>query len=82
MNFGKAVEAIKIGKKARRSIWSPVVFMHLLPSIGYGEESRHMRGGNIEMTFQPTIVVNTENMGYGVFVPKHTDILAEDWEIK
>lgn len=84
MNFGKAIEALKNGKRVTRSGWNgKEMFLYLINGsefqnalkYGYGEyEHEPTITSSIAMkTAQNTIVIG--------WLASQTDMFAEDWEI-
>lgn len=81
MNFGKALEAIKDGKKARRKGWNgKEQYIELATGISYksatGEivNCEHEAIGNKAIAF-----VGTSGVQMG-WLASQADMLADDWE--
>lgn len=82
MNFGKALEAIKDGKKARRKGWNgKEQYIELATGISYksatGEivNCEHEAIGNKAIAF-----VGTSGVQMG-WLASQADMLADDWEV-
>lgn len=82
MNFGKALEAIKNGKKAKRKGWNgKEQYIELAQNISYqnmgGEivNCNHENIGNKAIAF-----VGTSGVQMG-WLASQADMLADDWEI-
>lgn len=71
MNFGEAIEALKIGKKVKRKVWGGYWFLAENPIVVEGKEHN-----------TPLIVaVLKDNGGCAPGQAYQADILAEDWEV-
>ena len=88
MNFGKAIEALKEGKKVRREDWPEDVFLWLKPAAKVKSEwckdpllksLADKNGGTIDA--QGTICAHVDGTIVSGFTPMQEDMLAEDWEI-
>lgn len=82
MNFGQALEALKLGKKAARKGWNgKSQYIELASSISYtranGEivNAKHEAIGNKAIAF-----VGTSGIQIG-WLASQADMLAEDWYI-
>lgn len=83
MDFGKALEALKVGKKVGRKGWNGKnQYIELATNIGYrnpqGEivNPEHENIGNKAIAF-----VGTSGVQLG-WLASQADMLAEDWEVK
>ena len=83
MDFGKALEALKAGKKVGRKGWNGKnQYIELATNIGYmnpqGEivNPEHENIGNKAIAF-----VGTSGVQLG-WLASQADMLAEDWEVK
>ncbi len=88
MNLGKAIEALKEGKKVRREAWPSDTFLWLKPAARIKAEwckdpllkqLAENNGGEIDA--QGTICANFNNTIVSGFTPMQEDMLAEDWVI-
>ena len=84
MNFGKAIEALKEGKKVARKGWNGKgMFLFLTTSIDFETKAdlsscSHLEG---ELTL-PSIVMKTADDKFVVgWLASQTDMLAEDWVV-
>ena len=82
MDFGKALEEIKKGKKAKRKGWNgKEQYIELAQNISYqnmsGEviNSEHENIGNKAIAF---VVTSGVQMGW---LASQADMLADDWEV-
>ena len=82
MNFGKAIEALKEGKRAKRAGWNGKnQYVELATNISYknadGEviNCEHEAIGNKALAF-----VGTSGVQMG-WLASQADMLAEDWKI-
>ncbi|MCK5614712.1 DUF2829 domain-containing protein [Candidatus Pacearchaeota archaeon] len=78
MNFGLAIEALKMGKKVARTGWNgkgmhlEIVKEYTLPESKLG----HLRNGLL-----PWIGMKTATDGFVPWLASQTDMLSDDWEI-
>ena len=82
MNFGKAIESIKDGKKVKRRGWNGKnQYIELATSISYvnasgiGVNCDHEAIGNKAIAF-----IGTSGVQMG-WLASQADMLAEDWEV-
>ena len=82
MDFGKALEALKAGKKVSRRGWNGKgQFIELATSISYKNpegdivNAEHLAIGNKAIAF-----VGTSGVQLG-WLASQADMLAEDWEV-
>lgn len=69
MNFGEAIEAMKVGKRVRRNDWENDTWI-TVDYIGYNRPSYISLGRDNSFD------------GHKTWIPRPEDMLAEDWEIK
>lgn len=69
MNFGEAIQAMKIGKRVRRKDWENDTWI-TVDYIGYNRPSYISLGRDNSFD------------GHKTWIPSQEDMLAEDWEIK
>jgi hypothetical protein len=88
MNFGKAIEALKEGKKVRREDWPEDTFLWLKPAAKVKAEwckdpllkqLAEKNGGEIDA--QGTICAHVSGIIVSGFTPMQEDMLTEDWEL-
>ena len=88
MNFGKAIEALKEGKKVRRKDWLEDAFLWLKHAAKIQAEwckdpllksLAEKNGGTIDA--QGTICAHANGTIVSGFTPMQDDMLAEDWEV-
>ncbi|HDR7275067.1 TPA: DUF2829 domain-containing protein [Bacillus paranthracis] len=88
MNFGKAIEALKQGKKVARKGWNGKgMWVVLMPSLFLeagvvnGRTSKHL-GQGVDLDSQPYIAMFTADKKWQPgWLASQADILAEDWEV-
>lgn len=80
MDFGKALEALKEGKKVKRSHWGGYWFIADKP---YGGECVDRETGlHHQFSFKTMIVASLkDDGGYAPATAYQEDLLAEDWSI-
>lgn len=87
MNFGKALEAIKIGKKVQREGWNGAkMFVYLVPANSYpaGENSFGTMKGIFPddmVPYREYMALKTAQNDIATWSPSGSDALAEDWLI-
>lgn len=71
MNFGQALESLKLGSKIAREGWN-----------GKGMHVQLDRGGDYwESEILPFFVIRNVKGSFNTWVPSVSDCLAEDWSI-
>lgn len=90
MNFGKAIEALKEGKKVARKGWNGKgMYLWLMPATTVKAEwckEPHLKelaesnGGEIEVLGTIRMLTADKKILTG-WLASQTDILSEDWEI-
>lgn len=70
MNFGQAIEALKAGKRVRRSGWN-----------GKGMWLALQRPDEHSKMTLPYIYMSTVQENLVPWLASQTDVLAEDWEV-
>lgn len=95
MNFGKAIEALKLGSKVAREGWNGkgqwVVMMPELylppyntqePGAKVNDRTAKHIGPDTPLDSQPYFAIwNAQGKWQPGWVPSTSDVLAEDWEI-
>lgn len=74
MNFGKAIEALKQGKRCARKIWNKTFLIHEYPDGGSVEGYPPMAHGYL-------CLKNSQGCMEPGWTPSTDDMLAEDWQI-
>jgi len=78
MNFGKALEALKDGKKVAREGWNGKgMYLFLSPAVGC-QMYKDYTGNDIN-DLQPFIVMKTADGTLVPWLASQTDMLSEDW---
>lgn len=80
MNFGQALENLKMGEKVARAHWGGYWFM---PVHAEGQEPIPSESLCKPFAFNTTLIVAKlkDNGGYVPATPYQEDILANDWEV-
>jgi len=85
MNFGQAIEALKIGKKVARKGWNGKnLFIFLVPGSTFKVNRPPLLGiydEGTEIEYRPHIDIKTADGSIATWSPSGSDALAEDWEI-
>ena len=85
MNFGEAIEALKVGDKVARSGWNGKgMFLFLVPGSTFQVNRPPLLGIYQEGTiinYHAHIDMKTADGSIVPWLASQTDVLAEDWEI-
>lgn len=86
MNFGYALERLKLGGTARRRGWNGVgMFVYLVPANSYpaqtGAAIRHFGPGAL-VPYNAYFALKGADGTVSTWAPSGSDALAEDWEIE
>lgn len=83
MDFSKALELIKDGKKMKRACWKNAVCVFMVPGSEF-EVSRPPLNTVIpegtRVKYRPHIDLMAKDGTIGVWTPSMADILADDWQ--
>lgn len=71
MNFGKAIEQLKQGKKIKRAGWGGYWFI----------ANESIEGEVIPLALNGMIIAKLKDGGYAPGTAYQADILAEDWDV-
>jgi hypothetical protein len=85
MDFGKALEALKEGKKVVRSGWNGKgMFAYLVPGSSFPVNRHPLLGiypeGTV-ITYRPHIDLKGADGSVSTWAPSNGDALAEDWAV-
>jgi hypothetical protein len=81
MNFGQAIEAMKLGHNIQRSGWNGKG-MHIYLEQGRLLPIAHGAGHGTTRVYDPVIVMYTaQGTHQAGWLASQADILAEDWQI-
>ena len=84
MSFGLALEAMKKGKRATRSVWPLGVFVYHVPPASYpvqtGAAKEHFGDGAM-VPYLAYLAIKRADETVCVFVPGMDSVLADDWQI-
>lgn len=85
MNFGKALEALKEGKKVAREGWNGKgMFVYYVPAgnfKSYTDIGKSIADENDLVHYNPYFAIKNVNGTVSTWVPSINDCLAEDWVI-
>ena len=84
MDFGKALEALKEGKKVARDGWNGSgMFAYMVPANSYpvNTEAAKSYFGDSLVPYRAYFALKTAQNDIATWVPSGSDILAEDWVI-
>jgi hypothetical protein len=84
MDFGKALEALKEGKKVARDGWNGSgMFAYMVPANAYpvNTEAAKSYFGDSLVPYRAYFALKTAQNDISTWVPSGSDILAEDWVI-
>ena len=85
MDFGKALEKLKEGKKVRRKGWNGKgMFIYYVPKgeyKPYTEIAEQLVNENGLVEYGAYIAIKTVQGNVVPWLASQTDILAEDWEV-
>jgi len=80
MNFGKAIEKLKVGKKVARQGWNGKgMFLKLIDSGGYS--IREPIVDDKILSLLSWIGMKTADNSFVPWLASQTDMLAEDWVV-
>lgn len=83
MNFGHAVEALKVGEKVAREGWNGKgMFIYYVPENSYPAQTQVAKDTFGDMVqYNPYFAIKNVNGTVSTWVPSINDCLAEDWTI-
>ena len=85
MNFSKALEALKEGKKVARKGWNGKgQFVYYVPADRYvakTEAAKKIADLDGKVNYRAYLALRTAQGDIATWVPSISDCLAEDWEI-
>ena len=83
LNFGQAVELMKIGAKVARTGWNGKgMFLYHVPANSYPAQTEVAKKAFGEMVeYGAYIAMKTAQGNVVPWLASQTDVLAEDWEI-
>ena len=85
MNFGEALEALKLGSKISRASWNGTgMFLFYVPGSKF-KVNRHPLLGiypeGTEIQYRPHVDIKTVNNEIVPWICSQTDMLEDDWNI-
>lgn len=85
MNFSRALELIKEGKKLSRPSWNGKgLFVYFVPGSNFTVNRAPLLGiypDGTEITYNPHIDIKCADGHCSVWTPSMNDTLADDWEV-
>lgn len=82
MDFGKALKALKQGKRVRRTFWEELGhYLYLVPLNSYPAVTEHAKkefGVLVPYESYLAIKINASVIPWS---PNHQDLIFDDWEI-
>ena len=85
MDFGKAIEALKDGKKVCRDGWNGADMYVFLVAGSKFKVNRpplnEMFPEGTEITYRPHMDIKTADGSISTWAPSNSDVLAEDWRV-
>ena len=85
LNFGEAVEAVKLGKKIARVGWNGKgMFVYYVPANKYlfsTEVGKSLADEDGKVSYNAYLAIKNVNGTVSTWVPSINDVLAEDWLI-
>lgn len=85
MNFGKAIEALKQGKKVTRKGWNgKKMFLYYVPEGLYPartDAAKSIDDENGKVQYGPYIAMKTAQGNVVPWLASQTDMLSDDWQI-
>lgn len=82
LNFGEALEALKLGKHVARTGWNGKgMYLFLIGVKDSGDYWTYTNGKNDNYPLRPFIAMKTVNDEVVPWVASQSDILVEDWVI-
>ena len=85
MNFGKALEEMKIGKAIARDGWNGKgMFVYFVAGGAYPPQmdiARQIKKEYGEVKYNPYMAIKNVNGTVSTWVPSVNDCLAEDWYV-
>ena len=85
MNFGKALEALKAGKKVARRGWNGKgMFLYYVPANRYTaltDAAKEIMGEDGKVEYGAYSAMKTAQGNVVPWLASQTDMIAEDWEI-
>lgn len=85
LNFGLAVEALKLGSKVSRAGWNGKgMFVYLVPANSYPAQTGAVKsyfGEGGMVPYNAYMAIKNANDTVSTWVPSVNDVLADDWAI-
>lgn len=84
INFGGAIQALKIGLAVRRKSWSGGKFIYYVPSASYPamtDVAKSIMNEEGKVSYKEYIAIRCKDGDVGFYTPTQCDVLAEDWEV-
>lgn len=85
MNFGEAIEALKLGKKVCRKGWNGKgMFLYLVSAGSYPvkmDAAKSIADENGNVNYGPYVALKAANGSVYPWNASQADMLSEDWEV-
>lgn len=85
MNFGLAVEALKLGKRVARNGWNGKgMFVYLVPANAYPAQTGAAKayfGEGALVPYNAYMAIKNADETVSTWVPSVNDVLADDWKV-
>ena len=83
LNFGQALEAVKIGNRIGRTGWNGKgMYVYYVPGGDYATQTESAKREFGETAhYNPYLAIKTVQGSVSTWVPSINDCLAEDWEV-
>jgi len=85
MNFGQAIEAVKLGKRVHRAGWNGRgMFVYYVPAARCPAQTgvtKEFFGESAMVPYAAYLAIKNVNDTVSTWVPSINDVLAEDWQV-
>lgn len=84
INFGGAIQALKIGLAVRRKCWSGNKFLYYVPMASYQamtDIAKSIADKDGKVLYKEYIAIHCKDGDVGFYTPTQCDVLANDWEV-
>lgn len=85
MDFSKALEAVKAGKRIQRAGWNGKgMFVYYVPAAAYPAQTGVAKayfGESALVPYAAYLAIKNVNETVSTWVPSINDVLADDWQV-
>lgn len=82
MDFGRAIAALKVGRKVSRAGWNGKgMFVYYVPPGTYPARTEAAKSIGENVEYNAYFAIKNVNGTVSTWVPSINDCLAEDWEV-